>query len=83
MHVPLPGLFQRIHEGWIMENRPMTEIDAETEIMMQLPEQHLELGRFKRKKQELHIFVSLEIRQATNFKKSVCTTCTWKVQVVV
>ncbi len=40
----------------------MTEIDVETEIMMQLPEQVLELGR------KLHIFVSLKIRQATNLK---------------
>ena len=41
------------------KNRPMTEIDAETEIMMQLPEQLLELGRVLKEENRNFIYLFL------------------------
>jgi hypothetical protein len=44
----------------IGENQPLTEIIADTETIFRIR------MCFERRKQKLHIFVSLEIRQATN-----------------
>jgi hypothetical protein len=49
MHVPLPGFF----------HRPMTEKDAETEIMMQFPEQLLEIGRVLKEENRNFIYIFL------------------------